>query len=143
MEGSFTGGIGIGLPLFECKKFTPVLQIKSQLCRCHSRTHTAVITLNERNHVPILVGHRHVDGISFFRLTRGIITGCPVGIVQFQTFFGISFGNQLFHRNISKTRVGIKFGTVFKSQLFYFGEKMNVFGTAKTHRLNIKIFQHI
>ena len=56
----------IEVPCLQRKQLAAILEVESQLHGHHARSHAAVVTLDQGNHVSVAIGDRQIDCVTMF-----------------------------------------------------------------------------
>ena len=77
MEGALIRLEDIWMVRVEAEELTTILKHEAQAIRDETRTHAAIIRLNERDHHTVFIGHGEVSCIAVFEFFIGFrVTGC-------------------------------------------------------------------
>ena len=95
MERPLAALYNVRMTLVERKQLSAILQHEAELSRRHAGTHAAIVALDQRHHVSVLIGNGQVDCIASLELgvTRRQAARCACRIDQFATLCRIFLGN--------------------------------------------------
>src|SRR5438034_10217383 len=83
VEGTFARRVNVGVVRFHREKLAAILKHEAESRHYDPAAHAAVIALNERDHIALIVRRAHVDGVAVVQ--RGTLW-CRGGILEWQSY---------------------------------------------------------
>ena len=135
----------VGMPFFEREQRPAILKTEAQTVRHQPRPETAIITLDQRYHVTILIRNRQVDSIARTqtRMTRLDGPKNLLGMEQLTALGCIFLRDQLCGGQFAELRIGVEAGSVLVCDLLCFDHQVQEVARVVAHRRHVKILQDV
>ena len=145
MERPLAGRVDIGVAGFHRENLTPVLKTEPQPGHSDTAAHTAVVALDERDHVTLSVGRAQVDSVAVIdRWMSRVIGPARAGqIDELAAPGGIVLRDQPFHRHLGEGRISVEFRAVLEHQLFGLDHHMKRGGALEPHRAQVESLEDV
>src|ERR1700730_12092934 len=119
VERTFARRIHIGMSRLHGKQFTSILKSEAETGDDDAGAHAAIITLNDRNHITVLVRNTEISGITLRKLAGAgvIMSSSALLIDKAPALSRVVLGQQRLDRRSGQLCIAIWPGSIFKCQL--------------------------